>query len=234
VYFHQDRFRKAVDCEELRSLCEHPNSRRSRNHIATLINTAASFFTGDAQGYAFVLESKYRQPLLQAAHSSSQPSSLPSDQTLSLMLGAHLTSRQFKTITKQATHKWVEDEDGAGHYELQQAWTRWASYYEPSSMYHDMDLGKIILSKDGKCCRLLIIPTINLLLSNPRISSTVECTKGKLVLRFSFDGSGKLVLFSFSFALSPFNNSPLHNIIWGLFHGKETQADLRALSFKHP
>lgn len=44
------------------------------------------------------------------------------------------------------------------------------------------------------------------------------------MLRFSFDGSGKLVLFSFSFALSPFNNSPLHNIIWGLFHGKETQA----------
>lgn len=133
-----------MDCEELRSLCEHPNSRRSRNHIATLINTAASFFTGDAQdGYAFVLESKYRQPLLQAAHSSSQPSSLPSDQTLSLMLDAHLTSRQFKTITKQATHKWVEDEDGAGHYELQQAWTRWASYYETSSMYHDMDLGKV-------------------------------------------------------------------------------------------
>jgi hypothetical protein len=58
------------------------------------------------------------------------------------------------------------------------------------------------------------------------MNSTIRLHKGRLLLRFTFDGSGTLVLLSFAFVSSPYSDSPNHNVIWAIYHGKESRNNL--------
>ncbi len=121
-----------------------PESRRKTAVVASSVNAAASFWTGDAEdGYAAVLSSRFKRPLESTIDEHySTPQSLPKTHTLSVLLDVSLTQRQYKQLSKHASHRWVEDEDG-GQWEEEPSWSKWASYHATSNEFHNTDLGEV-------------------------------------------------------------------------------------------